>query len=42
VSLLIDGQVRAREAEVRVPDGLRRLGGNPGPAAFAGLRDPVG
>ena len=40
VSLLIDGQLRARETEVRVPSGLR-LGGL-GPAAFAGLRQQVG
>ncbi|MGH3567853.1 MAG: TIR domain-containing protein, partial [Pseudonocardia sp.] len=41
VSLLIDGQVRAREAEVRVP-GRLRLGGSLGSAAFAGLRQQVG
>lgn len=40
VSLLVDGQVRARETEVRVPDGLRL--GSLGPAAFAGLRKQVG
>jgi TIR domain/CHAT domain len=40
VSLLIDGQVRACEAEVRVPGGLR-LGGL-GPAVFVGLRRQVG
>ncbi|MGH3822094.1 MAG: TIR domain-containing protein [Pseudonocardiaceae bacterium] len=39
VSLLVDGQARAREDEVRVPGGLR-LGGL-GPAAFAGLRTQV-
>ncbi|MGH3889449.1 MAG: CHAT domain-containing protein [Pseudonocardiaceae bacterium] len=40
VSLLIDGQVKEREAEVRVPGSLH-LGGL-GPAAFAGLRQQVG
>ena len=40
VSLLIDGQARARETEVRVPGGLRL--GRLGPAAFAGLRQQVG
>src|SRR5262249_35581326 len=40
VSLLIDGQRRARVAGVRVPGGLRL--GALGPAAFAGLRQRVG
>ncbi|MGH3696320.1 MAG: TIR domain-containing protein, partial [Pseudonocardiaceae bacterium] len=41
VSLLIDGQITEREADVRVPAGLR-LGDSLGPAAFAGLRQQVG
>ncbi|MGH3852869.1 MAG: TIR domain-containing protein, partial [Pseudonocardiaceae bacterium] len=41
VSLLVDGQLRASETEVRVPSGLR-LGASLGPTAFAGLRQQVG
>ncbi len=39
MSLLIDGQVRVREADVRVPGGLSL--GSLGPAAFSGLRQQV-
>ncbi|MGH3980018.1 MAG: TIR domain-containing protein [Pseudonocardiaceae bacterium] len=41
VWLLVDGEVTEREADVRVPGGLR-LSGSLGPAAFARLRQQVG
>ncbi len=40
VSLLVDGQLTAKETDVRVPAGLRLR--DVGPAAFAGLRQQVG